>query len=92
MRRIIIASVAVAGLTACTTATQAVADGQLFCARATSTGPLVVALATAAGAPLTVTNKAAADVAAACAVIGALPVAPPANPAAAPVVASSAKL
>ncbi len=83
-------------LSACTTAQQAatskaVADGQLFCAKATGAGPLVVALANADGAPVTVTGAASADVAAACQVIGAIPVSPPANPAAAPVVAASVK-
>lgn len=66
---------------------QAVVSGQQFCATATATGPLVVALVNTAGTPVTVTNKGAADVAAACALIGAIPVSPPANPAAAPVVA-----
>ncbi len=68
---------------------RAVADGQLFCGKTTADGPLVVALATAAGAPVVVTGAASSAVAAACAVIGALPVAPPANPAAAPVVAAN---
>ena len=66
---------------------QTVVAGQQFCAEATATGPLVVALVNTAGTPVTVTNKAAADVAAACALIGAIPVSPPANPGAAPVVA-----
>jgi hypothetical protein len=92
------ALVACLGATACnptTTATvqadigKAVAAGQLFCAKATALGPIVVALATAAGAPVIVTGAASADVAAACAVIGAIPVAPPVNAAEAPVVAAA---
>lgn len=67
---------------------RAVVDGQLFCAKATAAGPLVVALADAAGVPFTVTNKSAQVVANACAVINAIPVAPPPAPAAAPVVAA----
>lgn len=67
----------------------AVVQGQLFCATNTATGPLVVALADASGVPVTVTGKASEVVARACAVIGAIPVVPPANPSAAPVVAAS---
>lgn len=67
---------------------QAVATGQLYCATATATGPLVVALADASGVPVTATNKASSVVQAACAVINAVPVSPPANPAQAPVVAA----
>jgi predicted ATPase len=74
-------------LAACAQTATAVADGQLYCARATAAGPLVVALADAAGLPFVVTGRAAADVAAACALVGAIPVVPPANPNAAPVVA-----
>jgi hypothetical protein len=77
-----------AGCSSATTTT-AVADGQLFCAEATATGPLVVALANTSGVPVTVTGKASAEVAAACAVINAIPVMPPANPAAAPMVAAA---
>jgi hypothetical protein len=78
-------------LGACTTTQQetAVRDGQLFCAVSTATGPLVVALADAAGVPVTVTNKTSSVVAASCAVIGAIPVSPPAHPSTAPVVAAS---
>lgn len=58
---------------------QAYVKGQQFCQAASAAGPLVVALADANGAPVTVTNRAAADVAAACAVwnIAAVPVPPP---------------
>jgi hypothetical protein len=69
----------------------AVVEGQLYCAQATATGPIVVALADAAGVPVTVTGKAADVVAEACAVIGAIPVSPPPAPAAAPVVAAPVK-
>jgi hypothetical protein len=74
---------------ACTPAQQqrAVVDGQLFCAVATANGPLIVALADAAGAPIVVTGMTSQAVAAACAIIAAIPVIPPADPAAAPVVA-----
>ena len=84
-----IALLALAGCSTTTTpVSNAVVDGQLFCAEATATGPLVVALADASGVPVTVTGKASTVVSDACAVIGAIPVAPPANPAAAPVVAA----
>jgi hypothetical protein len=80
-------------LAGCTPAQQTAVDrfvvtGQLFCARATVTGPLVVALADAAGVPFTVTGKSAEVVARACAVIGAIPTTPPPNPGQAPVVAA----
>jgi hypothetical protein len=68
---------------------KAVADGQLFCAKATATGPLVVALADASGAPVIVTGLASSVVAADCAIIAGIPVTPPANPAAVPVVAAA---
>ena len=66
---------------------RAVVAGQLFCAKATQSGPLVVALADALGAPIVVTGRTASAVAAACALIGAIPVTPPIKPADAPVVA-----
>ncbi len=80
------AALLLAGCTAAQTNT-AVRDGQLFCAKATTDGPLVVAVADAAGAPIIVTGLAAAVVKGDCALIDAIPVTPPANPAAAPVVA-----
>lgn len=64
----------------------AVVDGQLFCAKATTLGPVVVAVATAAGVPIIATGATSLAVNAACAAIGGIPVSPPANPAAAPVV------
>lgn len=75
---------------ACTPATQrrVVVDGQLFCAVSTRAGPLVVAVATASGAPIVATGMAQAAVAGVCAAIDAIPVAPPPDPAAAPVVAA----
>ncbi len=90
MIRIILAALLLAGCSAQQTATvnRVVAEGQLYCAIATVNGPLVVALANAAGAPVTVTGKAASAVAADCAVIGAIPTVPPPVPAAAPVVAA----
>lgn len=80
-------------LSACSDATTARVDrvivqGQAFCARATATGPLVVALADAAGVPISVTGRTASSVAAACAAVGAIPVSPPPNPSQAPVVAA----
>jgi len=84
--------IAVIMLAGCSPAQQAQAErvvvaGQLFCAKATATGPLVVALADALGAPVVVTGRTAAAVSDACAIIGAIPVTPPAKPADAPVVA-----
>jgi hypothetical protein len=78
-------------LAACsaTTQTSAVTAGQLFCAKATADGPLVVALADAVGAPVVVTGLASAVVAADCAAINAIPVSPPAAPASAPTVSAT---
>ena len=92
---------AVALLAACNPATQAkvenvsasaVRAGALFCATSTAAGPLVVALANMAGAPVSVTGMASADVAAACRLIAAIPVAPPANATGVPVVAAPTTL
>ncbi len=84
---------ALVALAGCSDATNAridrvVIQGQMFCAKATATGPLVVALADVAGVPISVTGRTAASVAAACAAVGAIPVTPPPNPATAPVVAA----
>lgn len=75
-------------LAACSTTTtnSAVTSGQLFCAKATTDGPLVVALADAFGAPVVVTGLASAVVAADCAAINAVPVSPPTVPASVPTV------
>ena len=86
MRRIVLLVLAVAGC-ANPPPQKVVEAGQLFCATSTATGPLVVALADAAGAPVLATNATAAFVQAACAQINAIPVTPPPVPAAAPVVA-----
>jgi len=67
--------------------TTAITDGQLYCATATASGPLIVALAEAAGAPISVIGKTAATVSQLCGVISAIPVVPPADKAATPVVA-----
>ena len=74
---------------ACTLAQRqtAIEDGQLFCAKATATGPLVFAVATAFGTPVIVTGALKATVASVCGLEAAIPVAPPANPVAVPVVA-----
>lgn len=84
--------VALNSLSGCSPAQQAQAEravvaGQLFCAKATQSGPLVVALADALGAPVVVTGRTTSAVADACAIIGAIPVTPPSQPADAPVVA-----
>lgn len=87
--RFLIASTALLSIAGCSAAQQqsAVAAGQLFCAKASVDGPLIVALADAFGAPVIVTGLASNVVAADCAAIDAIPVTPPPNPAAAPVVA-----
>jgi len=97
MKRSLFQLSAAALLTACTASqtaqtSNAVVAGQLFCAKATATGPLVVALANVAGVPVSVTNQTSALVAASCALIGAIPVVPPPNPGAAPVVATTTTL
>ena len=53
--------------------------GQLFCQQFRAFGPVIVAVADAAGAPIIATGAAEAVVNDACAAVGALPVAPPAN-------------
>ena len=70
------------------TAQRIVADGQLFCAKATADGPMVVAVADMLGAPIIVTGLASDVVAGVCKSINAIPVSPPADPAQAPVVAA----
>ena len=88
---LIIAPLALIGAiaVACTPAQRqtAIEDGQLFCAKATATGPLVFAVATALGAPIVVTGALKATVAGVCALEDAIPVVPPRTPA--PVVAVS---
>lgn len=88
-------ALAIAGIAACSTSDQAklapikarlVVDGQLFCAKYTTAGPVVVALATSLGTPIVVTGVANTVVEADCALIDAFPVTPPPNPALAPVV------
>ena len=71
-------------VTACSAS--AVPKGQLYCAKLQGVEPLVVALADEAGAPVTVTGMTKAFVDGACGMIDAIPVMPPANPAAAPAV------
>ncbi len=75
-----------------TTVASLVTKGALFCKQVGPLEPMVVALANAAGAPVSVTGMAANDVAEACAAVEAVPVAPPANPAAAPVVTATVAL
>jgi len=91
MKHLILVSVLLLG--ACSASDQTKVDrvvvqGQLFCAKAQTSGALVVALADAAGVPISVTGRTAGAVAAACAAIGAIPVSPPPNPGQAPVVAA----
>ena len=65
-----------------------VVQGQSYCAIATAAGPVVAALINAADSKaVTVTGKAADLVAKTCAIVNGIPVVPPANPAAAPVIA-----
>lgn len=76
-------------LSACTPEAQqrVVTEGELYCALATRAGPLVVAIADATGTPVIVTGLTQAAVAGICASLAAVPVVPPPDPAAAPVVA-----
>jgi hypothetical protein len=67
-------------------ATKTVAYGQLFCAKATASGPLIVQVADQLGAPISVVNREAKNVADICNVINAIPVSPPPAPALAPTV------
>lgn len=69
-------------------ANKVITKGQLYCAKATAAGPLVVALADASGVPVNVIGQTSSAVQAWCAAIGAIPVIPPPNPAQAPVVAA----
>lgn len=69
-----------------------VAQGQLFCAYQSALGPLVVALANDAGAGVSVIGQSSKAVADACALINAIPVVPPADPAKAPIVATRTTL
>lgn len=83
----LVATAFAALLLACSPAqkTQALANGQLFCQIETKAGPVIVAVATAAGAPVIATGLAQGAVAAICAGIQAIPVPPPAAPASVPV-------
>lgn len=75
-----------------TTAANLVTQGTLFCSKTAAGLPLVVALANVEGAPVSVTNQAAAAVTAACQAINAIPVVPPANPATALVISATTTL
>lgn len=71
------------GVSACTQLSTPAArytEGQLLCAVATATGPLVVPLISKAGVPVIVTGLASALVASYCTQAGGVPVAPPASP------------
>lgn len=94
MRPILLAALLLSACTAAQTdkVNTAVRTGQLYCGLMTATGPLVIALANTSGVPVKVTGRSAAEVAAACALVGAIPVIPPPNPAAAPIVATKTTL
>lgn len=64
-----------------------VTQGQLFCAKVVQGLPMVVGLADLSGAPVMAAGTAASVVQAECAIVQGIPVSPPANPAAAPVIA-----
>lgn len=90
MKRTIVAALLLAGCTPATTQklNTAVAAGQLMCATAGVYGPAVVAIVEAAsGKPYLVNDRAAATVAATCALVNGIPVVPPADPAQVPAVA-----
>lgn len=73
----------------CTSTGQLSTQGQLFCALASPSGPIVSAIVTATPDPRAVLAEgtAATIVQAICAAAGGVPVSPPPNPAAAPTVA-----
>lgn len=87
MKKLAICGLAALALSACTSAQvgKTVAQGQLFCAKATATGPLVIALATVANGPVNVIGQTKQYVDALCAVAGGIAVSPPTNPGDAPV-------
>jgi hypothetical protein len=87
MKRLALLSAAAAGLalSGCTPAQQTafnnvVVAGQLFCSRVGASGPELVALANASGAPVSVIGQSSTWVAAACALVNGQPVPPPATP------------
>jgi hypothetical protein len=69
-----------------TTVAKLVTAGALFCKQASTDAPLVVVLANLSGVPVSVTDASSDVVAAACNGIAAVPVAPPADVTAIPVV------
>lgn len=75
-----------------TTVASLVTKGGLFCQKVTAGAPLIVALANIYGAPVSVTGMASDDVAMACALVDGIPVAPPADPAAAVVVVAPVRV
>lgn len=93
------AAVTSAGVTLATVAAQnstSVADlvkrGALFCKQTALLAPATVVLANAAGVPVSVTGMASDDVMRACQLINAVPVSPPADPAAVTIVSAPAAL
>jgi hypothetical protein len=75
-----------------TTVASLVTKGALFCQKATADAPLIVAVANLSGVPVSVTNASSDAVAATCAGISAIPVPPPADVAATPVVMAPSAL
>ena len=81
--RVFAAAALLASLSACTAqqlqkVDSGVVQGQLLCSKITTTGALVVPIIEASsGLPVSVVGRSAAYVAAICAGIGAIPVAPP---------------
>ena len=74
--------------TSTTAVNSAVVKGQLFCAIAGQSVPIVAAIIDAAdSSAVTVTGKAASWVANVCALVNGIPVSPPTTPSAAPTVA-----
>lgn len=73
---------AVALLVGCTVSqiNSVVVKGQLFCKTVSTDAPLIVAVADASGAPVSVVGQTADAVAAICAGIGAIPVPDPVSP------------
>lgn len=69
-----------------TTVATLVSEGSLFCEKATLTAPLIIALANIYNVPVSVTGMTDDSVKTACALVGGIPVSPPADPAKAVVV------
>ena len=92
MTRIILAATAAVILAGCTvqqaetTGLKVASRTQAYCKILTAAGPLIVALADAAGAPIAITDAAKTDLRIACAVVNAVPVTAPVGGTVVPVV------